>query len=160
MRRGERLRKGGTPLAVYCAASRDERGAAAVELALILPFLLFALLAIIQFGLALNNYMELTDGVRAGARQFAISRSGSTPYTTARSAVTASAVNLTASNVTITLRVNGTTCSSDSACSTALSAASGGSATVSATYPCNLTVMNVNFATGCTLSSQTTELIE
>ena len=76
------------------------------------------------------------------------------------SAITSAAPNLTAGSVTVTTKVNGTTCSTDSACSTALSTAAGESATVTATYPCNLTIMGVNFASGCTLSATTADIIE
>jgi hypothetical protein len=36
----------------------------------------------------------------------------------------------------------------------------GESANVSATYPCNLTIMGVNYSPSCTLSSQSTERVE
>lgn len=142
------------------AAASDDAGTAAVEFALILPALLMILLGIVQFGLTLNNYLELTDGVREGGRTFAVSRSSSTPYTSATGAVTSSAPNLTAGSITTTISVNGTACATDSACTTALAAAPGGAASVTSTYPCNLTVMAVNFAPGCTLTSTTTDLIE
>ena len=156
----ERRAKARTFFRASLNAAGDQRGAAAVEFALVLPMLLFVLFGIIQFGLTLNNYLVLTDGVRAGAREFAISRSSTTPYSSSKSAVTNSAANLTATSITITMRVNGTACAPDAACVTALSTASGGAALVTATYPCNLRVLWVDFASGCTLSSQTTELIE
>jgi Flp pilus assembly protein TadG len=138
----------------------NDSGASAVEFALIVPFLLFLVVGLFQFGIAINNYLELTDGVRSGGRQFAISRSSATPYTSAVAAVKASAANLTAASVTVTVKVNGTACGSDGACTTALSAAAGGTALTTATYPCNLTIMSVNFAPGCTLTSSTSDLIE
>ena len=42
------------------------------EFALVLPILLFLLLAIVQFGVVFNNYVTLTDAVRAGARKGAV----------------------------------------------------------------------------------------
>ena len=45
-----------------------------VEFALVLPILLLLVMGIIQFGIVFNNYVTLTDGVRAGARQAAVSR--------------------------------------------------------------------------------------
>lgn len=141
-------------------AARDRTGIAAVEFALVAPVLMLVLFGIIQFGLTLNNYLVLTDAVQAGARQFSISRASATPWTTATTAVTSAAPNLTAANITITLRVNGTACASDAACQTALSAAAGGASSVTATYPCNLAIMGVNYAPGCTLTSQTTNLVE
>ena len=45
------------------------------EFALVMPILLFLLLGIIQFGIVFNNYVTLTDAVRAGARKGARSAS-------------------------------------------------------------------------------------
>jgi hypothetical protein len=100
--------------------------------------------------------------VRNGARNFAISRAtaSSSPYSTTVTAITSAAPNLTAASVTVTATVNGTACSSDSGCATALNAAAGETATVTATYPCNLTIMGFNFAPSCTLTAQTSDLVE
>ena len=143
----------------------NRAGSPAVEFALISPLLFALMLGIVQVGIVFNNYVELIDGVRAGSRNLAISRSAglpwsTTPYTTSTAAVTSSAMNLTAANIIITLKVNGVTCATDSACTTALSTASGEAANVTATYPCNLTIMGVNYSPSCTLSSQSTERIE
>ena len=53
---------------------RGERGQSIVEFAFILPFLLFLLLAITQFGLAFHNYLAITDAARVGARAAAVNR--------------------------------------------------------------------------------------
>lgn len=45
-----------------------ERGAAAVEMALVLPVLLFVLMGLIDFGRAYNAQMQLTQAAREGAR--------------------------------------------------------------------------------------------
>jgi len=144
------------------ALLRDDSGAQAVEFALIAPLLLMMIIGIIQFSITLNNYIELTEGVRTGARALAISRAmaSATPYTTTINSIGASAGNLTASNITVTVTVNGAACSTDATCSTALSSAAGQTASVSATYPCNLTVMGVNYFPNCSLSSQTSDLVE
>ena len=139
---------------------RDRSGATAVEFALVGPPLLMMLFGIVGFGLTLNNYLELTDGVRSGARAFAIGRSTASPYTVATNAIYGSAVSLTQASITVTLKVNGTTCATDSACSTALNAAPGGAASVTATYPCSINIMGIDYAPSCTLTSQTTNLIE
>ena len=55
-------------------ARRDD-GQAYVEFALILPVLLLVVMGIIQFGTAFKDYIALTDAVRVGARQGAVSRS-------------------------------------------------------------------------------------
>ena len=143
-----------------CDILADRAGSPAVEFALIAPLLFALMMGIIQIGIVFNNYVELIDGVRSGSRNLAISRSTTTPWTTSTAAVTASAANLTAANVSITLKVNGVACSTDSTCVTALSTAAGLPASVSATYPCNLSIMGVNYSPSCTLSSQSTERIE
>lgn len=71
------------------AASRNERverhssetnsgeeGSTLVEMAFVLPILLVVLTGIFSFGIALNQDMVLTNAVNAGARAFALSRSG------------------------------------------------------------------------------------
>lgn len=139
---------------------RDRSGAAAVEFAIVAPLLLMILTGIVQFGITLNNYIELTNAVRVGARQFAIGRSSTTPMTNVHNAVTASAMNLSSANIAITYKVNNTACASDSACRTALNAAAGGAATVRATYPCDLTILGIDYVPSCVLSAQNTEFIE
>jgi Flp pilus assembly protein TadG len=54
--------------------TKREQGQALTEFALILPLLVVLLFGIIQFGIAFNNYVTLTDAVRAGARQGAVGR--------------------------------------------------------------------------------------
>jgi Flp pilus assembly protein TadG len=49
---------------------RDDRGAAAVEMALVLPFLLLLLFGIIDFGLMLNAQQTVTAAAREGARTY------------------------------------------------------------------------------------------
>ncbi len=135
-------------------------GVSSIEFALIAPILMTLAIGLAQFGLVLNSYVELTEAVRDGARQFALSRGTSTPYSGTVSVINAAAVNLTVASLTITTSINGTACSTDSTCQTALTSATGSPATVNATYPCSLVVYGINFAPGCTLSSSTTEMIE
>jgi Flp pilus assembly protein TadG len=52
--------------------AKDERGAAAVEFALILPVLLLILIGIIEFSLAFNAQLSLNQAAREGARNMAI----------------------------------------------------------------------------------------
>lgn len=49
-------------------ASRNERGAAMVEFAIVLPLLLLLLFGIVEFGRAYNVKVQLTGAVREGAR--------------------------------------------------------------------------------------------
>jgi Flp pilus assembly protein TadG len=139
----------------------DNGGAEAIEFAVLTPVLLLLVAAPIQFGLTITNYEVLTDAVGAGARQFSVSRGvSSTPLTTTVSVVQSAAPSLASATLTIALSVNGTTCTTDTTCTTALSSAQGLPSTVTATYPCNLTVMGINFAPNCTLSAVTTMMVE
>lgn len=52
---------------------KSERGAVAVEMALILPVLLLLVLGTIEFGRALNTQITLTHAAREGVRVLAIS---------------------------------------------------------------------------------------
>jgi Flp pilus assembly protein TadG len=139
--------------------ARDRAAATAVEFALLAPILLVLLMGIAKFGITLNSYVMLTEATADGARYLALSRGAATPYSGTVSQVTGTASNLTGT-LTITTTINGTACGTDTACRTALNTAVAQPARVTATYPCNLTVMGINFAPGCTLSSATTLMIE
>lgn len=70
---------------------RDERGAAAVEFAIILPVLLALIVGIVEFGRAYNAQLSLTHAAREGVRVMAISNN----LTAARTAAKNAAVSLT-----------------------------------------------------------------
>jgi Flp pilus assembly protein TadG len=53
----------------------SERGAAALEFALVLPILLMLVFGIITFGRAYHAKVELAGGVREGARELALGKS-------------------------------------------------------------------------------------
>lgn len=53
---------------------RGERGAVAVEFALILPLLVLLLFGIIEFGQAYNAYITVTHAAREGARLAAVGK--------------------------------------------------------------------------------------
>lgn len=76
-------------------APRD-RGAAAVEFALLLPMLLLLLFGIIDFGRALNAQITLTQAAREGARLAALGKSNVV------SGTQAAAIGLTGVGVTVT----------------------------------------------------------
>jgi Flp pilus assembly protein TadG len=73
---------------------KNEQGQTMTEFALVLPILVVLLFGIIQFGIAFNNYVTLTDAVRAGARKAAVSRNLSDPAGACKAAVLAAADNL------------------------------------------------------------------
>lgn len=144
---------------VFRYTLKDDRGVSAIEFAIISPIMLTILMGIIQFGIAMNQYLNLTNAVAQGALTLALARGTTTPYSSTTSAIAAAAPNLVAASTTITVRINGVACSTDSTCAAALVA--GQPALVQATYPCNLTVMGINYApNGCNLSAQMAQMIQ
>jgi len=125
--------------------AKDRAGTVMIEFVLVLPVLLVLLLGVLQFGLLYYQYTALTGATAAGARQFSLS--GTAPYSNTVDAITNATCNpsssvcaLQSANLTITLAVNGTACTSDTSCSTALSAAYTASQpiTVTVSYACTL----------------------
>lgn len=55
---------------------KSERGTAAMEFALLLPVFLMLVLGIVYFGIGFNTKINLTAGVREGARKVALGGSG------------------------------------------------------------------------------------
>jgi Flp pilus assembly protein TadG len=64
----------------------SERGAAAVEFAILLPLLLMLVLGTIEFGRAYNAQITLTNAARDGARVMAISGNQAAARSAAKSA--------------------------------------------------------------------------
>jgi Flp pilus assembly protein TadG len=54
--------------------SKNQQGQTMAEFSLVLPVLAILLFGVIQFGIVFNNYLAVTDAVRAGARQAAVAR--------------------------------------------------------------------------------------
>jgi Flp pilus assembly protein TadG len=78
-----------------------DRGAAAVEFALLLPLLLLIVFGLIDFGRALNAQITLTQAAREGARLAALG-SYSTSQICTRVVTAATSLSLTCTNVTVT----------------------------------------------------------
>jgi Flp pilus assembly protein TadG len=97
---------------------KDHTGSVLVEFTLVLPVLLFLILGLAQFGLIFYNYILVTNAAVTGARQLSISRLDTTAYTDTVSAINSATTNL--SGLTITMSVNGATCSTNSTCQTDL----------------------------------------
>src|SRR5947208_834948 len=121
--------------------TRDEQGQAMTEFAVVLPVVALVLFAIIQFGIAFNNYLTLTDAVRRGARTAAVSRQTGTGTSDTVIAVKNAASDLTQSKLAITV---------------ATSWAPGSDVTVTATYPYSISLFGLVVANG-NLTSSTTE---
>lgn len=64
----------------------SERGAAAVEFAILLPLLLMLVLGIIEFSRAYNIQVTLTNAAREGVRTMAISKDKATARTAVKKA--------------------------------------------------------------------------
>ena len=144
-----------------------EDGQALIEFAVSLPILLLIVTGILTFGLALNNYVMLTNATDTGARALAISSGQTTdPCATAVSAIYAAAPILKPGSFTFSFVLNGTaysgvSCSSSSyTTGAAANLVHGSPAQVTVTYPCSLAVFGVNYASACSLQAQTTELVQ
>jgi Flp pilus assembly protein TadG len=109
---------------------KNEQGQTMTELALVLPLLVVLLFGIIQFGIAFNNYVTLTDAVRAGARKAAVSRNdpSGNPAGVCRQAVLDAADNLDLTVLTPTV-------------SCASNWDPGADVTVHADYPFNISLL-------------------
>lgn len=137
----------------------DTAGVAALEFAIISPVLLAMLLGMFSFGVAMKDYLVLTSAAGQGAMTFALSRGTTTPYTKTRAAILAAAPTLTPASVSIAVTIDNVACNTDAACSTAQVA--GKSAAVTATYPCTLSVMGINYKPGgCSLTTSTAQMIQ
>ena len=71
LHRTESLHVGNSPLMNHRRKRiqfRAQNGQTMTEFALVLPLLALLLFGVIQFGIVFNNYITLTDAVRAGAR--------------------------------------------------------------------------------------------
>lgn len=138
-----------------------------VEFALVLPVLLIVLLAILKFGLLFENYLTLTDAVRSGARTVSIGRGTANACTPANTQLEKSAGSLKIASLTINPQNGGTPGGAATAGSATFTApdlctalTSGNAVTMTASYPCNLSIMGINFAPSCNLSVSATERIE
>ena len=100
-----------------------EDGQSIVEFAFIMPFLIFLLLAITQFGLAFHNYLAITDAARVGARAAAVHRTSNpcgAATTAIQNTVSASQWSVISSRIT---------------CNPSTPGAVGSSYTISINYP-------------------------
>jgi Flp pilus assembly protein TadG len=123
---------------------RNERGQTLTEFAIVLPILALLLFGVIQFGIAFNNYITLTDAVRAGARKGAVGRHLQNPQAAVDQSVRNAATDLKSSDLQISINSSWT---------------QGSDVTVTATYPYNINLLGVVVKSG-RLSSSTTERVE
>lgn len=155
----------------FLLSAGSEKGQALVEFALVLPVLLLVVTGITTFGIALNNYLQLTEAVGIGGQALSVSRGNTTdPCNTVSSAVEG-ASSLTSSSLSFTTKIytssssstsySGASCSSTSTTTGAAgNLTQGQAAVVTVTYPCSLAVYNFNIAPTCNLTAQVTEIIQ
>ncbi|HKH30618.1 MAG TPA: TadE/TadG family type IV pilus assembly protein [Gaiellaceae bacterium] len=117
------------------------------EFALVLPILALLLFGVIQFGITFNNYLTLTDAVRAGARKGAVVRNVTgNREAVVRQAVVDASTDLEVSSLNVTVSVSP-------------GWEQGADVTVTATYPYSINLLGVGVKSG-RLSSSTTERVE
>jgi Flp pilus assembly protein TadG len=119
---------------------RNEEGQGVVEFAFVLPILLAVVLGIVQFGIAFNNYLTLTDATRVGARKAAVSRFVADNGASARSATIAAAANLNLTPAQVTVTATSWT-------------TPGADVSVTATYPYSLNILGWVVKSGNLVSS-------
>jgi Flp pilus assembly protein TadG len=123
---------------------KNERGQTLTEFALVLPILALLLFGVIQFGIAFNNYITLTEAVRAGARKGAVGRHLQDPQTAVEDSVRRSATSLKPGDLRITVTSTW---------------AQRSDVAVTATYPYSISLLGLVVKSG-NLSSSTTERVE
>jgi hypothetical protein len=99
----------------------------------------------------MNHWVILTDAVRSGARELAISRApGLDACAQATNRIQAAAIGLAPGSIVVTTSVV-TSCTS---------LTPGSDATITATYPCELRVLGIDYAPACTLRATSTVRVE
>jgi Flp pilus assembly protein TadG len=126
------------------AAFHSERGQSLTEFALVLPLVVVLLFGIIQFGITFNNYVTLTDAVRAGARKGAVSRHEKNPVAVTEGQVRAAATDLKGTDLLVKVES---------------SWEPGDQVKVSASYPYSIRLFGIPVKEG-RMNSSTTERVE
>jgi Flp pilus assembly protein TadG len=141
-------------------AAGNRRGQSLVEFSVAMPLLLVTVTGMLSFGLAMHNYLVLTNGVSVGAQTLAMSRGQTTdPCATAVAAVEASAPSLTPGSLSFTIVINGTSYTSTSCTSGATNMVQGTTAQITASYPCTFAIYGMSGGT-CGLQTQSSEMIQ
>lgn len=122
---------------------RAQNGQTMAEFALVLPLLALLLFGVIQFGIAFNNYITLTDAVRAGARKGAVARHLQNREKHVDTAVRAAATDLKSSDLQVEVESTWQ---------------SGEDVRVSASYPYSISLLGVVVKSG-RMTSETTERV-
>jgi Flp pilus assembly protein TadG len=156
-----------------------EDGQSMIEFALCLPPLLILMTGIFTFGIAIANYIQLTNAAGMAGVQLSISRltldpaKGYDPCSMAVGVVQAAAPMLAPGNLKYAFVLNGTsyptggtpatsvTCPSTSEYAGAAgNLVSGQPVTVTVTYPCSLAIFKSNNFPSCVLTARSSELVQ
>lgn len=125
-------------------AFRAQNGQTMTEFALVLPLLALLLFGIIQFGITFNNYITLTDAVRAGARKGAVGRHLANPQQEVIDQVNNAATDLKKSDLAVDVTSTWRP---------------GEEVRVHASYPYSISLLGIVVKSG-RLNSTTTERVE
>jgi len=126
--------------------SGKERGQTMAEFALVLPVFALLLFGVIQFGIVFNNYLALTDAVRAGARTAAVSRHAADPEDATEDRLRDAAANLDQGDLDVDVDASP-------------GWEQGAEVTVTATYPYSISLLGRVVFSG-DLESSTVERVE
>ena len=121
-------------------------GQAMAEMAVVLFPLLLLVVGIMQLGITFNNYLALTDAVRAGARTAAVSRHAASPTDVTKKRVEDAAASLDLSKLNVEVKASP-------------GWEPGAAVTVTAKYPYDINLLGIVVKSG-DLSSSTVERVE
>lgn len=133
-----------TKLSPHRRFRKRQEGQTLTEFAMVLPLLALLLFGIIQFGIVFHQYVTLTDSVRAGSRQGAVSRDLANPQAAVINRVRQSAADLDQGKLGV---------------SVSSTWVQGDDVTVTATYPYDISLLGVVVKSG-SLTASTTERVE
>jgi len=123
---------------------KNQQGQSMTEFALVLPILVVLLFGVIQFGIVFNNYITVTDAVRAGARKGAVGRHIQNPDAAVVQSVRDAATDLRQSDLNV---------------SVTSSWLHGEDVTVTGSYPYSISLLGLVVKSG-RLTSTTKERVE
>jgi len=154
-------------LRLCCRAGYTKsEGGALVEFALVVPMMFALILGMVWFGLALNNYIILTDAVGSGARALAMARgqtspaiAGTDPCAYAVQIANSDATTLSSSNISYSITwTSGTTSKSYTNSCSGITLNSQDVVQVKASYPVSLFLMGGHGS--LSLNASTTQLVQ
>jgi Flp pilus assembly protein TadG len=139
-----------------CLRGRED-GQAIVEMAFVVPVLTAVLVGILMWGFYFNNLLALTNAVGQGAGHLQQIRTSTTdPCLDTYNTIIGAAPSLVPGNIGLTLNLNGGANVTGNSCpgqASVLANLQGDPVKVTATYPCSLVILGVNFGSAfCPMS--------